>query len=440
LTRPPRRVSCVDRRPAVLLTFLARTGRRRPIGAGRDLLASRRPECRGARAGFDGGPRALEPGKAYCCQRVIACRASRRRHERPRGRGGVSAQYAMAADALAQRHHRGTEHRDRLVQDLLAPPTATPSRSATRSPTARPWFGARRARRGPVTLERACALRSGPARQRATQRRLARRRRHHARLRRPRRAARARRPSWPARSAASQQRALAAGRRRCEARRTRLAVHRAPRRELDDHRRLSARSTRTWAGALRGWRVGVGAARTEGYGAPTGARRLGVAFPYRGYAIAGRREEARATCRRRNPVLCSVQCCDDGRAREGQPCSTFTPTRRRRRSRAFAAGQGTWGRTGASQVRRHLWTRRSPVRGDERPADAFRAELDRTSSCRASTLHSNNGPPTHAQVPVRLGDGQTIETVSIPDGHRVTFCISSQVVVRACMLVLRPPA
>ncbi|MHB1312418.1 MAG: radical SAM protein, partial [Gemmatimonadaceae bacterium] len=96
--------------------------------------------------------------------------------------------------------------------------------------------------------------------------------------------------------------------------------------------------------------------------------------------------------------------------------------------RAFAEARGVGAYRG-SQVARHLWTK--PVTSFQAMTDlplAFRAELDAHFEMRRLELaleqRSTDGT---RKFLFRLHDGQTIETVSIPDGNRVTFCISSQV-------------
>ena len=96
--------------------------------------------------------------------------------------------------------------------------------------------------------------------------------------------------------------------------------------------------------------------------------------------------------------------------------------------RNFADASGVGAYRG-SQVARHLWTK--PVTSFEAMTDlptAFRAELDVTFEMpRLELALEQRSTDGTRKFLFRLQDGQTIETVSIPDGHRVTFCISSQV-------------
>ncbi len=96
--------------------------------------------------------------------------------------------------------------------------------------------------------------------------------------------------------------------------------------------------------------------------------------------------------------------------------------------RAFAESRGVGAYRG-SQVARHLWAK--PVAGFQAMTDlpvAFRAELDAHFSLpRLELADEQRSSDGTRKFLFRLHDGQTIETVSIPDGTRVTFCISSQV-------------
>src|SRR5690606_13926388 len=103
------------------------------------------------------------------------------------------------------------------------------------------------------------------------------------------------------------------------------------------------------------------------------------------------------------------------------------PAAAEERLRAFAAEHGEPSYR-AAQVVRRLW--HSPVASfadmTELPA-AFRDLLDAHFVLPrlelATHQHSTDGT---RKFLFRLHDGQTIETVAIPDGSRITFCISSQ--------------
>ena len=97
------------------------------------------------------------------------------------------------------------------------------------------------------------------------------------------------------------------------------------------------------------------------------------------------------------------------------------------RLRAFAAevGQPSYR---ATQVLRRLWT--NPVAAFEEMTDlpaAFRAQLaERFILPRLEVVAQQKSRDGTRKFLFRLDDGQTIETVAIPDGNRVTLCISSQ--------------
>lgn len=95
--------------------------------------------------------------------------------------------------------------------------------------------------------------------------------------------------------------------------------------------------------------------------------------------------------------------------------------------RAFADARGVGAYRG-SQVVRHLWTK--PVATFAEMSDlpvAFREELDAHFTIpRLELSTEQRSTDGTRKFLFRLHDGQTIETVSIPDGNRVTFCISSQ--------------
>lgn len=106
----------------------------------------------------------------------------------------------------------------------------------------------------------------------------------------------------------------------------------------------------------------------------------------------------------------------------------LTPADAESRLRAFAEALGAGAYRG-SQVARHLWT--APVRTFAEMSDlplAFRAALDGQFSLpRLELSTEQRSSDGTRKFLFRLHDGQAIETVSIPDGKRVTFCISSQV-------------
>ena len=95
--------------------------------------------------------------------------------------------------------------------------------------------------------------------------------------------------------------------------------------------------------------------------------------------------------------------------------------------RAFADSRGVAAYRG-SQAARHLWT--MPVGSFAEMTDlplAFRAELDAQFRMPRLELEAEQRSTDGTRKFLfRMHDGQTIETVSIPDGKRVTFCISSQ--------------
>jgi 23S rRNA (adenine2503-C2)-methyltransferase len=95
--------------------------------------------------------------------------------------------------------------------------------------------------------------------------------------------------------------------------------------------------------------------------------------------------------------------------------------------RAFMAAAGEPAYR-AAQVVRRLWQRPARTFDDivELPA-ALRARLDAAFSLPrlAVAAHQRSSDGTQKFL-FRLADGQAIETVAIPDGDRLTFCISSQ--------------
>lgn len=81
-----------------------------------------------------------------------------------------------------------------------------------------------------------------------------------------------------------------------------------------------------------------------------------------------------------------------------------------------------------SQAARHLW--RSPVTDFEAMSDlpsAFRAALaTRFAMPRLEIANEQRSSDGTRKFLFRLADGQAIETVAIPDGKRMTLCVSSQ--------------
>ncbi len=105
----------------------------------------------------------------------------------------------------------------------------------------------------------------------------------------------------------------------------------------------------------------------------------------------------------------------------------LAPTDAEEQLRAFAEAQGVGAYRG-SQAARHLWT--TPTASFDAMSDlprAFRAELERAFAIpRLELAAEQRSEDGTRKFLFRLHDGQTIETVSIPDGDRVTLCISSQ--------------
>jgi len=105
----------------------------------------------------------------------------------------------------------------------------------------------------------------------------------------------------------------------------------------------------------------------------------------------------------------------------------LTPADAEQRLRAFATEHGIGAYRG-SQALRHLWA--APAASMQAMTDlplAFRSELERAFSVpRLELVHEQRSTDGTRKFLFRLHDGQTIETVSIPDGDRVTLCISSQ--------------
>jgi 23S rRNA (adenine2503-C2)-methyltransferase len=104
-----------------------------------------------------------------------------------------------------------------------------------------------------------------------------------------------------------------------------------------------------------------------------------------------------------------------------------TPAEAEAALRAFAEAHGEGAYRG-SQAARHLW--QAPARNFEEMSElplSFRARLAehfdlRRLECTAEQTSSDGT----RKFLFRLQDGQTIETVAIPDGDRLTFCLSSQ--------------
>lgn len=105
----------------------------------------------------------------------------------------------------------------------------------------------------------------------------------------------------------------------------------------------------------------------------------------------------------------------------------LTPADAEQHLRAFAEAQGVGAYRG-SQAVRHLWAS---------PAPSFTSMTDLPASFRASLATAYSLPRLELVAEqrsvdgtrkflFRLHDGQTIETVAIPDGERMTLCISSQ--------------
>ena len=62
----------------------------------------------------------------------------------------------------------------------------------------------------------------------------------------------------------------------------------------------------------------------------------------------------------------------------------------------------------------------------ELPARAARGARERFAMPRLELIDAAAVDRRHAEVPVPAADGEAIETVAIPDGNRMTLCISSQ--------------
>ncbi len=105
----------------------------------------------------------------------------------------------------------------------------------------------------------------------------------------------------------------------------------------------------------------------------------------------------------------------------------LAPAEAERTLREFAVAQGEAAYRG-SQVAPHLWQK--PVGAFDEMTDLpakFRALLADHFTIPRLTLETRQASTDGTQKFLfRMADGQAIETVSIPDGDRMTFCISSQ--------------
>jgi len=105
----------------------------------------------------------------------------------------------------------------------------------------------------------------------------------------------------------------------------------------------------------------------------------------------------------------------------------LTPADAEARLRAFAVEQGLAPYRGA-QAARHLWTKPVPSFADmsDLPAD-FREQLGRAFAIPRLELATRQVSADGTEKFLfRLPDGEAIETVAIPEGPRLTLCISSQ--------------
>jgi 23S rRNA (adenine2503-C2)-methyltransferase len=105
----------------------------------------------------------------------------------------------------------------------------------------------------------------------------------------------------------------------------------------------------------------------------------------------------------------------------------LAPADAERQLRAFAEERGVGAYRG-SQTLRHLWA--APAAGFQAMTDlplAFRSELEQAFTMpRLELAAEQRSVDGTRKFLFRLHDGQTIETVAIPDGDRITLCISSQ--------------
>ncbi len=105
----------------------------------------------------------------------------------------------------------------------------------------------------------------------------------------------------------------------------------------------------------------------------------------------------------------------------------LTPADADARLRAFAVERGLAPYRGA-QAARHSWTKPAPSFADmsDLPAD-FREQLARTFAMPRLALAARQVSADGTEKFLfRLPDGEAIETVAIPEGPRLTLCISSQ--------------
>ena len=105
----------------------------------------------------------------------------------------------------------------------------------------------------------------------------------------------------------------------------------------------------------------------------------------------------------------------------------LAPAEAERALREFAVAEGESAYRG-SQVVPHLWQK--PVAGFDQMTDlsvAFRAKLSAHFTLPRLALETEQQSTDGTRKFLfRMHDGQAIETVAIPDGDRMTFCISSQ--------------
>ncbi len=103
------------------------------------------------------------------------------------------------------------------------------------------------------------------------------------------------------------------------------------------------------------------------------------------------------------------------------------PSEAEERLRDFATASGVGAYRG-SQAARHLWA--APAASFQAMTDlplGFRAELERAFTLpRLELADEQRSVDGTRKFLFRLHDGQAIETVAIPDGDRVTLCVSSQ--------------
>src|SRR6185437_2621212 len=104
-----------------------------------------------------------------------------------------------------------------------------------------------------------------------------------------------------------------------------------------------------------------------------------------------------------------------------------TPAEADARLRTFAVAHGLGAYRG-SQVARHLW--RTPVGRFADMSDVPRDFRDRLETAftipRLALMTRQRSADGTEKFLFRLDDGEAIESVAIPDGDRLTLCISSQ--------------